>query len=137
MSIHFTTNEWPIVITTIDESMDEVETEAYLTAFLSDVVGRNRPFVSIVDARAMRQAPSAKVRRIIADWEERNAATGARYNRGIAFVTESALIRGAMTALHWISPPKTPTTFEASMEAARRFASTRLAASADETASSL
>lgn len=114
------------MVTTILESMDEAETAAYLDEFIEKVVLRKSPFVSIVDARKMNRAPSAKVRRMIADWEAQHGDLGTRYNRGVAFVTESALIRGAMTALQWISPPKVPTVYEATMESARLWAGTRL-----------
>lgn len=127
MSVRFSTQDWPYVVTTIVESMDEVETAEYLDSFLAQVVGRRSAFVSIVDARKMTRAPTAKVRRIIADWETANGDIGARYNRGVAFVTDSALVRGAMTALQWISPPKVSTVYEKSMEAARAWAATRLA----------
>ena len=125
--VRFSTQDWPFVVTTIIESMDEAETADYLAAFINDVVNRRAPFVSIVDARRMTSAPSAKVRRMIADWEQANGDRGSRYNRGVAFVTESALIRGAMTALHWISPPKVPTTYHATMELAKAWARERLA----------
>lgn len=126
MPIRFSTAEWPVVVTTLEGSMSESDTAAYLSAFLAEVIGQRRRFVSIVDARALVEAPSAKVRRMIAEWEQGEAASGAQYNAAIAFVTDSALIRGAMTALHWMSPPKTPTTYVATMEAARAFALSRL-----------
>lgn len=124
--VRLSTQDWPFVVTTIVESMDETETTEYLTSFLDQVVNRRTPFVSIVDARRMTRAPSAKVRRMIADWEQANGDLGSRYNRGVAFVTESALIRGAMTALQWISPPRVPTVYEATMESARVWARTQL-----------
>jgi len=126
VSVRFSTQDWPFVVTTIVETMEEAETTEYLDTFLAQVVGRRSPFVSIVDARKMTRAPTAKVRRMIADWETANGELGPRYNRGVAFVTDSALVRGAMTALQWISPPKVPTVYEATMEAALVWARTRL-----------
>jgi len=124
--VRFSTQDWPFVVTTIVESMDEAETTEYLNSFIDRVIGRRAPFVSIVDARRMTSAPSAKVRRMIAEWEATHGDRGSRYNRGVAFITESALIRGAMTALHWISPPKVPTTYHATMESARTWGTEQL-----------
>lgn len=107
--------------------MGEEETSAYLADFLTRVVARDQPFVSLVDARRLTSAPSAKVRRTIADWENLNAERGSRFNRGVVVVTESALVRGAMTALQWLSPPRVPTTYEATIEAGESWARARLA----------
>ena len=44
-----------------------------------------------------------------------------------AIVTDSALVRGAMTAVNWLHRPRVPTTYVASLDDAERWARARLA----------
>ncbi len=125
-ALSFDVQSWPLVVTTIVGDLDEASLREYLDNFLAKVIGRGEPFASIVDARRMDSAPSAKVRRIIADWEIINGAAGERVNVGIAIVTTSMLVRGAMTAIQWVSPPRVPTTYEATLDAALIWARARL-----------
>lgn len=112
------TSDWPIVLTTVEGDIDESNLVPYFAEFQSRVLARAQLFSSIVDATRITSAPSARVRRLIADWEVEHGAVGERYNVGVAIVTTSALVRGAMTAIQWISPPRVPTTYEATMPAA-------------------
>jgi len=43
-----------------------------------------------------------------------------------AIVTDSALVRGAMTAVNWLHRPRVPTTYVATLEDAERWARERL-----------
>ena len=63
----------------------------------------------MVDTTGMTAAPTARQRRSLADWQIKTQDIGNRYNLGIAMVVSSALIRGAMTAMNWLFPPKVRT----------------------------
>lgn len=114
------TSRWPIVVTTLVGTFDETAAEAYLADFVARVLDRHSPFVSIVDTRGANMAPSAKVRRRVAEWEATYGDVGVKYNRCVVYVSDSAIMRGAMTALHWLSPPRVPTFTEATLEEAER-----------------
>jgi hypothetical protein len=125
-SIILKTQDWPIVITTINGNLEEAQLLTYFDEFMTRVLQRGELFASIVDARNIDDAPSARVRRIVADWENQHGAMGEKVNVGIAIVTTSALVRGAMTAINWISPPRVPTTYEARLNDAITWANARL-----------
>jgi hypothetical protein len=125
-SILLRTQNWPLVITTVTGDLDEPKLRRYLDEFTSTVLGRGQLFASVVDARSVAAAPSARLRKIVSDWELAHGSVGKRWNAGIAIVTTSALVRGAMTAIHWISPPLVPTTYEAKLESAIAWAWARL-----------
>lgn len=127
MTIRLDVSQFPVVVTTLVDAMEEAELSSYLDDFLAKTVAKRQPFVSIVDATQLHAMPSARARRTIADWENRHAEEGSRYNLGVAVISESALIRGAMTALQWLSPPRVPTVFVPTMEKAYAFAGERLA----------
>ena len=120
------TSDWPIVLTTVDGDLDERELVPYFAEFQSRVLARAQLFSSIVDATRITSAPSARVRKLVADWEIEHGAVGEKYNVGVAIVTTSALVRGAMTAIQWISPPRVPTTYEATVPAAISWAESHL-----------
>lgn len=126
-SILLTTRDWPIVLTTVTGDIDEDRLRVYFDEFMRRVLSRGELFASIVDARNLDTAPSARVRRLIAEWETQHGAAGEKVNVGIAIVTSSALVRGAMTAIQWISPPRVPTTYEAKLDGAIQWAHARLA----------
>ena len=125
-SILLRTQNWPLVITTLTGELEEAPLRKYLGEFTAHVLGRGQLFASVVDARNVSAAPSARLRKIIADWELAHGAVGGTLNVGIVIVTTSALVRGAMTAVHWISPPLVPTKYEAKLEAGLAWAWARL-----------
>jgi hypothetical protein len=122
MPIALSLERWPLVDTTLVGETSDAEMLAYLDDFIARVVDRHEPFVAIVDARLMRGAPSARMRRMIADWEEKHANVGSRYNRGFVLVSQSTLMRGVMRAIHWMSPPRIPTIIVATAQEAELWA---------------
>ncbi len=81
-----------------------------------------QPFASVVDV-SMLEVLSADRRKLLATMEEKYKPIDLRYNKGQAYVVASAAMRGAITALHWLSPPVYPTmtfkTFEEGLGWAR------------------
>jgi hypothetical protein len=113
---------WPIVVTTVEGELHEADLEVYLEDFMNRVVKQGHPFVSVVDATALTVVPNSRVRHRIGVWEVQNASLGERVNRGIAIVTQSSLVRGAMTAVNWMHPPRIPTVYEARLDVALQWA---------------
>lgn len=68
----------------------------------------------------------ARHRRFWGEWHERNRARINRHCRGVAIVSESALMRALMTVMSWFSKDAYPVKFVASEAEARAWAFQRL-----------
>jgi hypothetical protein len=68
--------------------------------------GRSGMHVTITDASAVRAMPDAKTRRFVA---EKQAVADVKFgprSLGAVIVVDSAIVRGALTAINWIKPVK-------------------------------
>jgi hypothetical protein len=74
--------------------------------------------VCIIDLNQATPA-TAKQRKLITDWIRDNDSVLSRDFSAAAIVTDSALIRGTVTAVFWIRPLPLPTHVAATMEEAR------------------
>jgi hypothetical protein len=119
---------WPMPMTTLDTEIREDELRAYLDEYVRDVLGRGEIFVSVVDLMGVTHAPSARVSQMVAQWTKDNDEVGSPLALGYAVATSSALVRGGMTAIHWLNPPRVPTKFVASRALAVRWAVERMEA---------
>jgi hypothetical protein len=112
------TEHWPIVVTTLTNGATDQDYDAYFAAFGSKVLNRRQKFTSLVDVSGVSEPPTAAQRKKIADWQKAEVEIGTRYNVGIAMIFTSRVVRGALTALHWLFPPPTITvTFGTRLEA--------------------
>jgi hypothetical protein len=107
---------WPIVVTVVRNGASEEEYERYFIEFGRKVLDREQHFTSLCDSSSLSEPPGAAQRRKIAEWEIRESERGVRLNLGIAMVFTSRIARGALTALHWLVPPRTPTVVLATRE---------------------
>lgn len=101
--VHF-----PIVVTTYPFRMSLAALPAYHAEY-ERVLAREQPFVSLVDMRPCVEMPDADVRRAMAEWGDRVAEARMRWVLGVSFVVTNPLVRGALTAVHWQTPPRQPT----------------------------
>lgn len=118
MPIDVATRHWPIVIYTVEGTIDdEAEIQAYIAA-INGLLERRKPYGSVIDlTRAT--APSAALRKRQADWQREHDAALRRYCRGAAFVTTSRLVKGAMIAIGWLQPYPHPVDFFGTLDDAR------------------
>lgn len=65
-------------------------------------------YALIVHAEVAHRALNAVHRKRVAEWQARNVERTRRTTVCTAVILESAVQRGAMTALNWIAPPPTP-----------------------------
>ncbi|HEX2736413.1 MAG TPA: hypothetical protein VHM70_32645 [Polyangiaceae bacterium] len=65
-------------------------------------------FVAISDVRASTNAPDAKTRKCIADHSNAFAELAKEWSVGSVIVVQSELIRGALTAIEWLTRPASP-----------------------------
>jgi hypothetical protein len=126
MSVDLDLSLWPMVMTTLDKEVEEEALRIYLERYVEEVLGRGEIFVSMVDLMGVTHAPSARVRQMVAQWTKDNDEVGTPLALGYAVATSSAFVRGGMTAIHWLNPPKVPTKFVASRSLAVRWAIERM-----------
>lgn len=81
-------------------TVDDTTFQRYLDDLVS-VLSARKPYVLLADATRS-GAPSARQRQLQAEVIRVHEAGFARYCRGAAFVIDSALIRGALTAILWL-----------------------------------
>ena len=98
----------PVVVLTMPSKFDDAALTAALTAatrwLLEEV---DAPFGFIADLQRP-LAISPRQRKLVASAEAAYAHVDARFNAGQAFVVGSAISRGIVTALTWLSPPVYP-----------------------------
>lgn len=122
----YSTAHFPLVIVTCPARFEATNVKTVLDAYSNEVFEGRRKFVLVVDALGIKELPSALVRRAITDWMQRVESIGQRYTLGMAMATPSAIVRGAMTAVNWVVPPKIPMSYEPTMAAAVDWAIARL-----------
>lgn len=97
----------PLIVTVMPARFAEAE----LTAFLARheaLLARGRRYCTITDLSQIAGLPEATTRKRIADWQQKIEPVMRRWTVGTAIVAPSSMLRGAMTALNWLSPPPYP-----------------------------
>ena len=108
--IVFDDAEYPLVVVRFDGGFSDDAFFRYLGQLdlMTDRAFRDRQRVSFVmDARAT-VTPQPSQRRAMGDWMKQNQQAAAATCAGFAFVIPSAIVRGALTAILWISPMPAP-----------------------------
>jgi hypothetical protein len=117
----------PIVTVTFDGLATDAEFDAYLDTMSRTVLDRREMTVTILDARASGRAPASQ-RKKQADWLKQHEHRLRQYSLGTAFVIDSPLVRGVLTAILWVQPMATAYTIVGTLEAAERWAAEQLRA---------
>lgn len=112
-------SEWPFVRVTYVDSVDDDAFERYVQEQAA-LLERREPYVILFDARRSGM-PTAKQRQRMARYMKENDSALRRYCRRGAFVIESPLIRGALTAILWLQPLPFAHEVFATVEEAERF----------------
>lgn len=107
MGIEFDVSMWPLVLVSIPAVMqlDDIE---YLQQSYEHVFAAPNRHALIVDTTAIENIPDATFRRRMKDFEDSRRAIIREKNIGSAIVLSSSIVRGAYTALRWISPQPAP-----------------------------
>jgi DNA-binding transcriptional regulator YbjK len=119
MPIHVDSHRLPLLHIRYDGPFSDQELGTYLSQ-LDDVLRTPGRKVAIIDLLTA-VAPPASQRRAQAAWIERNEALLRQNFTATAIVTDSALIRGVVTAIFWVRPLPYPTQVVEGMEAAREW----------------
>lgn len=120
MSVQVRLERWPLVVIVVGEELSRRELPE-LEREIDAVYLRNERFATLVDCSAVRSMPDASTRKRLAEWQNETRGKIARLNVLSATVIDSAVVRGAMTAMNWIfQPPNrqvTVATFAEALEA--------------------
>ena len=120
MPVQVRLERWPLVVIIVGESLLRSELPE-LERQIDSVYLRNERFATLVDCSAVKTMPDASTRKRLAEWQNETRAKIARLNVVSATVIDSAVVRGAMTAMNWIfQPPNrqvTVATFAEALEA--------------------
>jgi hypothetical protein len=98
---------WPFVLSIIPPDPDVAFLDRYFAKQV-ELLNRKERWVHLVDIRLVVKLPDAKVRYAMAEHTKKIEEQSARYNIGTATVIKSSLVRGILTAIHWIVPPPHP-----------------------------
>ena len=118
-------SRFPLVVIRFNGVASDAEFEGYLDR-QSARIARDQVNAIVIDARRAGATP-AKQRRRQAQWMREHAATLARWSVGTAFVIDSAMVRGLLTAILWVQPMPTPHVIVTTMEQAESWARAKLA----------
>lgn len=102
---------FPLVVSRlVGDKLTDDDVRSYIADF-DRVLARGPAFVHVVDTRRMSTAANAVQRKMFGDWlRDETAVRLARTYKGCdALIVSSALMRGAITAALWLSPPSSPT----------------------------
>ncbi len=99
--IDIDTSLWPIVRVTPYGNLTDADYEAMFRSF--DALWRRRErMLSLTDTRKSGNA-TPKQRQMIGEWLKANANTMEQNSLGSVVLVESTLVRGALTAIDWVS----------------------------------
>lgn len=121
-------SSWPILVATF--GVTRGPSRADMEAFTREVEGHYRRREPLSFIIVIRHQSDAKGRRVIADWTRSNVERIRLYNRGVAYVADSAITRGSLTALFWLAKPVYQYVVLSTVEEAREWCTKRLQAGA-------
>lgn len=107
VGIDFDVSMWPLVQVTMPATI-EVADIAYLQHSYEHVFAAPTRHALIVDTTTIEKVPDAALRRKMKEFEDGRRPIIQDKNIGSAIVLSNALVRGAYTALRWISPQPAP-----------------------------
>lgn len=116
----FDVSMWPMVVINMPPAMVDDDI-AYMRECYEHVFAAPSRHALIVDTTRVVHVPQATMRRQLKEFEDSNRPIIREKNIGSAIVIQSALVRGAYTALRWISPQPAPNKAFSSLEAAARW----------------
>lgn len=109
----FTQHPWvdasrhPLYVCNYPNSGTEDQVRSYLQAFEEHFLALHTPYALVANTTGAGYLSSTQ-RRLFAESELRTKEHDAKYLAAIGMVVGSSMLRGVITAIHWISPPVYP-----------------------------
>lgn len=107
VGLRFDVSMWPLVVVTMPPVTAPADFE-YLRACYEHVFAAPSRHALIVDTTTIVRVPGAALRREMKLFEDSRRPIIREKNIGSAILIQNALVRGAYTALRWISPQPAP-----------------------------
>jgi hypothetical protein len=107
VGIEFDVSMWPLV-QVVMPAVIALADITYLQESYEHVFAAPKRHALIVDTTTIEQIPDATLRKKMKDFEDGRRPIIRDKNIGSAIVLSNALVRGAYTALRWISPQPAP-----------------------------
>lgn len=118
MSVEVSLSDWPVVVVSFRPGKLHEDIPALLDQF-DQILQRETPYATALDTSNISGVPDARARQAIAHWLRDRLPVLRRWNRGDAIYMPSSLLRGALTAIDWLTPPPSPRHYASSMADAR------------------
>jgi hypothetical protein len=125
-AITFDTRHLPLLISRFPSTWDERELNDYFAAFVA-LHDRGRPFVHISDISLAENMTKAGMRKKAGDFMAAERERSAKLCKGAVQVAPGAIVRGAITAIQWVTPPPYPHAVVASWDEALPWVKARAA----------
>jgi hypothetical protein len=116
----FDVSMWPLAVITMPPVTTPADIQ-YMQECYEHVFSAPTRHALIVDATTIIRVPDAALRRQIKSFEDSRRPAAREKNIGSAIVIQNALVRGAYTALRWISPQPAPNKAFATMQDAAKW----------------
>ena len=120
VGIEFDVSLWPLVLVTMPGQL-QVEDIVYLQESYEAVFAAPTRHALVVDTTTLETIPDATLRRRMKEFEDGRRPIIRERNIGSAIVLSNSLVRGAFTALRWISPQPAPNKAFANVRDAARW----------------
>ena len=101
------TTRAPVYVACIPQRVHDADLIAHFQAVEAFLRERPERYAYVSDVSFV-QSATATQRRIVADADKRLQDFDKQWLAGMAIVAKSALMRGAVTAVYWLSPPVYP-----------------------------
>ena len=120
VGLGFDVSMWPLAVITMPPitTPDDIE---YMQRCYEHVFAAPVRHALIVDATSIVRVPDATLRRRIKTFEDSRRPIISKKNIGSAIVIQNTVVRGAYTALRWISPQPAPNRAFPTVQAAARW----------------
>jgi hypothetical protein len=125
--LQFEVEALPLVVVTLHDGWD-IDDLSFMFERFSAVWQARERYAFIMDTSLAHNAPNASERQLIAHWTKASEEQVDRYSVGAAIIFRSALIRGSLTAIAWISHSARPIVYVANRADAGRWCAERLSA---------
>ncbi len=120
VGLHFDVSMWPLVVVTMPPVTAKADFD-YLRRCYEDVFAQPNKHALVVDTTTIVRVPGATLRRQMKEFEDSRRPIIHQKNIGSAIVIQNPLVRGAYTALRWISPQPAPNKAFASVQDGARW----------------
>ena len=98
----FNDSQWPLVLIEWPKTMDQAGFDQFAREF-DALLARKQPFAVVMIVEGV-TPPSSQIRRCISDYQKTRVDQTSVYISRWAFVVESPLIKGVLTAIRWMVP---------------------------------